>query len=192
MNNFLRGFPRRRVSINPLSRRSKTSGIDHPQKGLTVELVGSELSTTIRESLDDKWRPSFCNAPIDNEPAVDNVVEQVMLDPIRKDVIEETFITYVSRFLDIHAASDRGWKRWLTLGSILAFNVIFERQNTATIMKENKFIISFTLKELDNTVASWNGCKNSPLLPSDSESDKTPHRKSLKGCSILYRSRFDS
>lgn len=67
-----------------------------------------------------------------------NVVQVVMLDLIRRDVVEETLDAHISRILDPQMATEKLLKKLLTPNSIMAPFPTFVKRKTKTGMENRK------------------------------------------------------
>lgn len=90
-------------------------------------LVTEKLMALVQESLDDILRPSYNNARSEIRLVVNNVLEQVRLDLLRKAVLCEMLDAYIAKFIDTDAAADRLWKKLLTSSSFMVPIATFVR-----------------------------------------------------------------
>lgn len=84
------------------------------------QLVTDELAMLVEGSLDDIPCTSYCNAQSGIRSVVYRVLEQVMLDLLRKDVIEETMDAHIAKVLNTYAAADEISEKLLTSSSFIA------------------------------------------------------------------------
>lgn len=87
-----------------------------------MQLVPGELKKLFEESCDDILRTSYQNAQSGTRYVVYNVVEQVVLDQLRKDIVGKTMDAYIAKYLDTYAAVSRISKKVLPLSSFMARN----------------------------------------------------------------------
>lgn len=70
------------------------------------DLVTTELATVLEESLENILRESFHNWQSGIRSVVYNVLEQVILDLLRKDVIGETLEAHIGKVFDTDEAAE--------------------------------------------------------------------------------------
>lgn len=148
-------------------------------KSSVKDLIANELSTMIKESLDKKLRKSLHNAQNGILSVMHSVVEQVMLNLLRKDVIEDTLEAHIPKVFDTYAAADRLSKRLLTSIKFMAPIVTVRRKKDTTI-EQQKYSTAFATKDTIDSLEAHNDVDESPSGRSDSRSDETPRRKSSR------------
>lgn len=88
----------------------KEYGIIREMKSTVTELVANRLSIMIKKFLEERLSASFKNAQSSIESVVYKVVEQVVLDLLRKEIMGETMDSHIAKLFDTDAACDRLWK----------------------------------------------------------------------------------
>lgn len=94
-------------------------------KSVVEEFVVSEMAAMVEETLDDVLLKTFHNAQIGIWSVLCNVVEQVMLDVVCRDVIGKMFVDHIARFFDMDKAAQGSSNGLVTLASFMAQNCNF-------------------------------------------------------------------
>lgn len=98
------------------------------------------------ESSDDILRTSFHNFQSGFQSVVCKVVGQVMLNLLRKDVIEKTWDAHTSKLFNIYAAAERFLNSVLPSSLFMAPISTFARLETDTEMEEKLYSTAFRLR----------------------------------------------
>lgn len=84
----------------------------------------------VEKALDEVLRKTFHNGQSGVGSVVYNVVEQIMLDLLFKDVIGECFDAHIAKAVDMDEAAEGFWSRLLSSSSLMAPIATFIRQKT--------------------------------------------------------------
>lgn len=84
------------------------------------KMATNKLCSTVQESLNEILKASFHHVQRRIRLVVYSVVEQVMLDLLRKEVIWETLGVHKAKFIDKDAAVEGFSKRLLACSSLMA------------------------------------------------------------------------
>lgn len=98
----------------------------------------------------------LCNAQRGIQPVIYNLAELVMLYQLRKDVNEETFVPYIEKCPETHAATDGFPKTFLAFTPLMAQIEILLGFRTDTAIKEKQYIIAYATKEPIENVLKFN------------------------------------
>lgn len=99
-------------------------------KRATKQIVAKEITTLVEESLDDILQCAYENARSGVRSVVYNVVEQVVFDLIRQDVIGETLDKHISAYLDTENAADKVCDKLLSNNSFMTPIATFVKRKT--------------------------------------------------------------
>lgn len=91
---------------------------------------------------------SFPNAQSGVQSVLYNFVEQVLLDLLRKEVIEETLDAHVTTFFDTDEAAKGLSKRLLASTFFMALIANFNRRKSNTAMQDKKCSTTIASKDL--------------------------------------------
>lgn len=138
------------------------------------QLVTTKLSTMVEESLDDIMRTSLRNAQTSILSVVYNVVEKVILELVRNNVIRETLGTQPVKFIETDAVSEGLLKMLLASSSFMEPIATFLRRQKDTAMEQRKYSTAFASKQLIATVPTFKDDSKSSPSRSDSGNDNCP------------------
>lgn len=98
------------------------------------ELVSNETAKMVERASDEVLRDTLRKAQNGFGAFVYNVVELVMMDLLRRDVIGDTLDAHVARFFEKDEAAEGLWKRMFTSTSFMGRieNFAGHRMDTAT------------------------------------------------------------
>lgn len=99
-------------------------------KAVVKQLVAGKLTKLVQGTLKDILCTFYQNSQSSIHSVVYIVVEQVMLNLLRKDAISETLVGHNTKFVNAEAATDRLSDKLLTWSSFLAPIATFERCKT--------------------------------------------------------------
>lgn len=110
------------------------------------KLIIDELEKVLKELLDDIIRRVYHNAQCGIRSVVYNVVEQVMLDQLRKDVSRETLNAHTAKLLDINTDADRILMNLLTSSPFMSPMTTSVQRKTDTTVANKNTIFAKALK----------------------------------------------
>lgn len=99
----------------------------------------TEFSTSSEDSLDDILSKSFFKAQCSIQSVFYNVAEQVLLELLRKYVIEKMLDAYIAKLLETNGAAEGLRKRLLACSFSMARSVNFHRRKTDAATKEKEY-----------------------------------------------------
>lgn len=117
-------------------------------KEAVKQLVSEEITTLVEETWEDIIRTSYHDTQSVIGSVLYNVVVQVILDLLPKEVISETLEAYLVRFFDTYAAAYRLSKKLLASSSFMALIATFvPRKTDSVIANQNTVLEKVSEKE---------------------------------------------
>lgn len=167
-------------------RRSVDGGVTEREvKSAIKQLVRIEMVTIVEEALGEALRRTVYKAQSGVRSVVYTVIQHVILDLLRKRVIEKNLDTHIAKYSYKDAAAE-GWsERLLTSSSIMASNVTFVKRGTYTTIENKKYSVIYASQNLMDTAGPSNDGSESLPSRSDSGTEKPLRNKLLKRRSIV-------
>lgn len=169
---MMRRVSNRRIMLQRAAALMNEHVIARELKSAVKDLVANELWETIEESLNDILRKLLHNPQSGIHSGVYNVVDEVMLNLLHKDVILDTLDGHVAKIFDTEAAADRLSKRFLTSSTFMESIATFMRSKTYTTMAQQKFSTTVARKDPMDTVETYKDDDESSPSRKDSGSDE--------------------
>lgn len=151
-------------------------GVNWPVK----ELGRTQQQTMVEEYLARVLRTLFHNPQRIIQLVACNVVEQVMLDLLRKDVCGKMSDAHITKFLDTCAAAVWLSRRLLTSILFIAPIETFVRGKKNTGVKEKTYSFASASKEPMDTVSTFINSIKSSQIRADCSDDEMPLTKGSK------------
>lgn len=126
------------------------------------------------ESLEDTLQSSFNDTQTSLRSLLNNIVEKVVLDRLRNEVIGKMLDAHIVKMFYTHATAERLSKSLLSSSSFRASTATFVTRKRDAAMEDKKYTSTFASKELISNVETYTGDSESPDSPSDSGSDEVP------------------
>lgn len=153
------------------------------EKFAGMELVKHERATMVDEPLNGVLHKMIHNAESGLRSVLYNVVEQVMVDMLQRDVIGKTLDAHIAKFLCTDEVAEGVSTRLLTLPFLMAPMGTSVRRKTDTATEKKKFSTAVEPKVPRDIILVFDDDNESPPSRSDSGSEKIPLKKSSKRCS---------
>lgn len=169
-------IPRRDVQYNPEDRC-----IGDEAKTVVKHLVTKALTILVEELLDDILRTSYNNTPRGICLVVSIVVEQVVLDVLREEVIGKTLDVHPAKPFDANGSNDKLFKNILTLRTFMERIATFVHRETysATANQNSEVAKTSTMDLVAATDAYRNNIASSPSR-SNLASEEPQNSRSLR------------
>lgn len=136
----------------------------------------------VKVALRDVLRQTLHKAQNGVRPVIENVVEQILLDLLREEVIEEASDVHIVKYFDMKLPNGLS-NTMVTSNLFMAPIAPFVRHKTDTAMQDRKQTTTRAPKRPEDNITAFDD--ESDLLPnsSDSRSVKITRKKSSKRCS---------
>lgn len=147
------------------------------------------MAKMVDKAVDEVLRKSFSRAQSGVRSVVYNVVGQVMLNLLCKNVIEETLDAHVTNNMITYEVAKGLSERLLTLCSFMVPIVTLVRRKPDLAKKIDKMSPTYASKELMSTVKQYNDESESSPRLRESERETSPRRKWSKRRLKLYHNK---
>lgn len=140
------------------------------------ELVSNKRSRIVEEAMSNALCKMFNKEQSGFQSVVYSFVGQVMLDLLRKGVIEETLDARKSTFFKPYEPSGCFFKRRVASASFVTPILAFSRRKSAKAMENKKFSTAVAPKELVDTMLKVKDDRESELSRFDTGDEEHPVR----------------
>lgn len=154
-------------------------------KSTVKELVPKEMVTIVEKALDEALCKNLHSAQSDVQYVVNNIVEHVMLDLLRKDVIGKNFDAHIAKLFETNEPGEELLKRLLTSTSFITRTATFVRPNTNTAMKDKGYSPYVAPKAPGNTIPTFTTKATRYRADLTPERSKYPVRSCLNAARII-------